>query len=159
MTNAEFISAYMPLREQLYRVAFHLLEADAGAQDAVQDLYVKLWDSRDALDGIKNPLAYSITVLRNICLDRIRRESHTQTGEIPQMSDDSPDAEEKLEEKERLSKVIAAMDKLSRTQREVLRMRVFEDMSYEEMAERTGMNNLVLRVTLSTARRKLKSII
>ena len=51
------------------------------------------------------------------------------------------------------------MDTLSETKRELLRMRVFEGLSYREMAEKTGMNYLTMRVMISQARRKIKNSI
>ena len=72
MTGQEFSERYLPLGEGLFRVAYALLGAEADAEDALQDLYVKLWNDRDTLDHVHNPRAYSITLLRNLCLDRLR---------------------------------------------------------------------------------------
>lgn len=159
MTKAEFIQSYMPLSESLYRVAYYILESEADAEDAVQDLYVRLWGSIDSLDTVRNPKSYCITLIRNICIDRIRRASHQDCNEMPEIVSGEADAHSALERKETLARVMKAMDKLPDGQRKVLRMKVFEDLSYEEIAEATGMNYLTLRVLLSQARRKLKNAI
>ena len=49
-----------------------------------------------------------------------------------------------------------AIDRLPRRQQEVIRMYVFEEMSYNEISEKTGMSNLTLRVLLSNARKSLR---
>ena len=63
----------MPLSERFYRAAYYMLESQQDAEDAVQELYLKLWRSRDSLSGLRNPVAYGLSLLKNICLDRIRR--------------------------------------------------------------------------------------
>ena len=83
MTAGEFKEKYLPLGEPLYRVAFYMLESGADAEDAVQDLFVRLWSSRDSLDSVRNPKAYCITMLRNICIDRMRAAaSSVRTEEL-----------------------------------------------------------------------------
>ena len=42
------------------------------AEDAVQNLYVKLWERREELNSLVSPEAYCRTMLRNICIDRWR---------------------------------------------------------------------------------------
>ena len=121
MSTEEFTELYLPLRGALYRVAFFILESEDDAMDAVQDLYLKLLSSPDALETVRNPKAYCITLMRNICLDRVRKASRRPE-----------------------------------TERTVLRMKVFEDLSYDEIQKRTGIGYLSLRVLLSNARRKLR---
>ena len=156
MDGRKFIADYLPLREALYRIAYHILESEADAEDALQDLYVKLWNSRDSLDGIGNPKGYCIVLLKNICIDRLRRKENGRSESLPETLASGDDSSAGIEEKETLSKVLRAMDGLSASQREVLRMKAVEGLSYEEMAERTGMNNLTLRVLLSQARKKIR---
>ena len=45
MTAERFRKEYLPLQDELYRVAFYILESSPDAEDAVQDLYQKLWDA------------------------------------------------------------------------------------------------------------------
>ena len=157
MTEAEFHKEYLSLAETLYRVAFYMLESEAEAEDAVQEVFLKLWDTRDALDGIRNPKAYALTLLKNLCLDRIRRARHLSypeqlpEPETPHLQDDEMDA------RMRLDKVLEAVKALPERQREILLLRTVEGLSYEEIAERTGMNYLTLRVLLSRARTTIKS--
>ena len=74
MTEAAFHSIWIPLQERFYRVAYYILEDRADALDTVQDLYVKLWRIRDSLDLVRNPGAYGSLLVKNLCIDRIRKE-------------------------------------------------------------------------------------
>ena len=58
-------ATWLPLENGFYRVALYMLEDAADAADAVQDLYIRLWTSRDKLDSIRQPKAYGLTMLKN----------------------------------------------------------------------------------------------
>ena len=156
MTESLFHKEYLPLADTLYRIAWYILESDAEAEDAVQELYLKLWESRDSLQGIRLPRAYAIRMLRNLCVDRLRKARHeTYPEELPQ-TQYAPAPDDVLDAKTRLDKVLEAVKSLPERQRTVLILRTVEGLSYEEIADRTGMNGLTCRVLLSQARSKIK---
>ena len=159
MTNARFQNEWLSLAGEFYRVAFYILEDEAEAEDAVQELFLKLWSGRDALDGIRNPKGYGIRVLRNLCLDRIRRSRKMETPAVLPEPEWPGRQDEAVDEKKRLAKVLDAIKSLPDRQREVLTLRTLDGLSYEEISRRTGINPLTLRVLLSQARRKLKNVI
>ncbi|MCQ2176260.1 MAG: sigma-70 family RNA polymerase sigma factor [Bacteroidales bacterium] len=159
MTGPDFIEQYLPLKDALYRLAFCLLENGEDASDVVQELYVKLWDSRDTLDSVHNPKAYSITLMRNMCIDLIRKRKHMEKEALDEKSEplgNPPDSV--MEARENMAALSKAMAALSSTQREILQMRFFEDLSYDEISQRTGKNNLNIRVLISQARKKLERV-
>lgn len=156
MSTEEFTELYLPLRGALYRVAFFILESEDDAMDAVQDLYLKLLSSPDALETVRNPKAYCITLMRNICLDRVRKASRRPETEVMEaVSDESP-VDERMSDRQRIKDICHKLSSLPERERTVLRMKVFEDLSYDEIQKRTGIGYLSLRVLLSNARRKLR---
>ncbi|MBR0300519.1 MAG: RNA polymerase sigma factor [Bacteroidales bacterium] len=156
MTEKLFHTQYLSLAEALYKVAFYILETQQEAEDAVQELYLKLWKNKDVLDGIKNPKAYAMTILRNLCLDRIRQSSRIAEEEPAEQNEGSTDPYRQMDEKERLEKVLAAVKSLPERQREILILRTIQGLSFEEITERTGMNYLTIRVLLSRARQTIR---
>lgn len=160
MTSEEFRRIWLPLSDSFYRVAYYLLESEADARDAVQDLYVKLWNSKDSLDGILKPQAYGTSILRNLCLDRLRHRKVAMADSLDEQiqvqSQDSP-PDRKLVEKDTLKKLRDLIEKLPEKQRTVLKLRVFEDMDYDKIAELMQLSEVNLRVLLSTARKTLRS--
>lgn len=157
MTAEEFTDRYVSLSDRLFRVAYHILESEDEAVDAVQDLYVKLWTVRDGLDDVRNPLAYCVVLLRNICIDAVRHGGTHQCVHLDEFV--AFQNEYDPSEKEKLEFVVKAMERLPARHRTVLRMRAIEGLTYEEMAEATGMNYLTLRVLMSQARKRLKELI
>ena len=154
MTDAAFHTVWIPLQERFYRVAYYLLEDRADALDAVQDLYVKLWNRRDSLDLIQNPGAYGALLVRNLCIDRIRRLTPAEA-----LPDDLPGREppdEELIRKESLGTLLRAMDTLPDSQRNLMNLHILQGKSYDEIAALTGLSPLNIRVQVSLARKKLK---
>ena len=160
MTCREFSDTYLPLSERLYRVALHLLEDEKDAEDAVQDLYLKLWDSRDKAAPADKPKAYCMTMMRNLCIDRIRRAGQRAAErQLDERIADNTDIERAATEREDLQSLKEAIARLPDSQREVMRLRVFEELPYEEISRRMGMNQLTLRVLLSRARKSIRNTI
>lgn len=155
MTEAAFHTVWIPLQERFYRIAFYILENSADASDAVQDLYLKLWSLRDSLDIVKEPAAYGSMLMRNLCIDRIRRRK--PSAPLTEVTLEKAPPDEELERKESLSMVSEAMAKLPPGQQKLLRLRVLQGLSYEEISKKTGLSSLNIRVQVSQARKKLKN--
>lgn len=157
MTHEDFKNTFLPLGDGLYRIAFHYLEDESDAKDAVQDVFIKLWKSAGMLDSIKNPEAYSYTLVRNVCIDRLRSNRKiVRTGTVDDGSgDDPPDKE--LSDREALKKTMEYIEELPEKQRAIVRMRIFEELEYDEIARRLGISEINTRVQLSMARKTLKS--
>ena len=160
MTAKEFADKFLSFDRQLYRVAFYILESEEEAKDALQDLYLKLWNSRAELEKVENPNAYCLTLIRNLCIDRLRKSENRQT--LPEdcirdsayRSDSNP--ERILEQKEAIDRIMKAIEKLPPGQREILTLRVLYDLPFDQIEKITGLTNLSLRVTLSRALKKLR---
>lgn len=157
MTERIFHRDYLSLAETLYRIAFYLLESEAEAEDAVQELYLKLWDTQDRLDEVQSPKAYSIQLLKNLCLNRLRKARRLAfPASLPEL-ETAPPQDDALDARRRLDHVLAGIKSLPDRQREVLLLRTLEGLSYPEIARRTGMNPPTLRVLLARARKTLKN--
>lgn len=155
MTSEQFNSSYLSLASTLYKVAFYILESEEEARDAVQDAFVKLWNDRETLGDVNSPKAYAIRLVKNLCIDRIRRQRLEFPEELPERV--SPEGQDdEIDQKERLNKVMEAIKSLPDRQREILWLRTVENLSYDEISERLGMTPLTLRVLLSRARSKIK---
>lgn len=154
----DFNNIWIPLADRFYRVAFHLLESGQDAEDAVQELYLKLWAARGSLDGIRNPFAYGVSILKNICIDRIRRQSARKVGPLEKAPplEDAP-VQSRSEMKDTLRYLLEEMEKLPPNQRDVLKMRAIDGLEYEDISRRTGLSQVHVRVLVAKARKTLRS--
>lgn len=153
----DFRNIWMPLAERFYRAAYYMLESQQDAEDAVQELYLKIWKSHANLTDLKSPVAYGMSLLKNICIDRIRRreirKAEPLEAGVP-LADAPP--EKRFAARDILKKVMEEIDRLPQTQARVMKMMVIEDLDYKEISERTGLSQVHVRVLISTARKTLK---
>ncbi len=153
----DFRKIWIPLADRFYRVAYHLLESRDDAEDAVQELYLKILSIPGKLVYVRDPAAYGITLLKNICIDRIRRRESRRAEQLEDfMAADASGPERKMTEKDTLARVMKEMERLPEKQVKVLRMRALEGLEYDEIARRTGLSQVNIRVLISMARKTLK---
>lgn len=160
MDRNRFKQVWLPLSDSFYRVAFTILGSGDDAKDAVQDLYIKLWNMRDSLDNVRNPLHYGVRTVRNICIDRLRRGRRIPNDDVSLAEDTSsevPAADRSLAGREMLEQLEKAMDSLPQAQRTVVEMKFFRQLEYDEISAMTGMSPINVRVLVSRARKAILS--
>ena len=156
MDYNQFCDIYLPLTDGLYRVAYYILESEQDARDAVQDLYIKLWNTRDTLDNVHNPMGYCVRLMKNLCIDRLRKDSRLPREDLSEEIAAADTADGPQQAREQADRLMRAVRKLPAKQREVLEMKLLRAMSYEQISQQTGMSNLAVRVMISRARKKIK---
>lgn len=156
MTYEEFCNEWIPLGESLLHTAMGMLGSREDAEDALQDLFIKLWRQRDTLDHVYNPGAYASRMIRNICIDRHRAQR--PADRLPDGFEPCDDSVSDAADTERVRLVADAIRRLPGNQRKALEMRTLMGLTYDEISARTGMSPLTLRVLVSRARKTLKRI-
>lgn len=160
MTHAEFKHQVLPLCPRLMRIAVSLLRSRQEAEDALQEVMLRLWQRRNELAGLNSVEAFSITMTKNLCLDKLKsyksRHQHAAPAEefTPGSPEPGPEAITQL--KDSYALMMNCFDALSEQQRLLLQLREVEQFSYDEIAECTGMRPATIRVMLSRARKKAR---
>ena len=153
----EIKDIWLPLSERFYRVAYHILESKEDAEDAVQELYLKLIKTPGKFSNIQDPAAYGITILRNICIDFIRRREKRRSEELHEyMIADTTSPDKVAADKDKLRILIHEIDRLPQKQSIVFKMRTIEGLEYDEISRRTELSQVNIRVLISIARKTLK---
>ena len=158
MIARDFKTNILPVSKKLLRFATHFLKDEDEAKDAVQDVFLKLWQKRDELEKIENIEAYAMQMTRNRCLDTIRtnRTVAISVETDRKMKEESVDVHLQVEYSESATQIKKLIDKLPDLQRNVMYMRDIEQLSYEEIAETTALQINAIRVNLSRARKKVR---
>jgi len=137
------------LRDTMFRYARSILGTDAGAEDVVQDVFVKILSQKR---NIRNMTAFALTSVRNRSLDELRHRKFISDTELPELSIEDG----KKEAKEIVAK---AMKMLPVQQREAIHLKDIEGYEMKEVAEIMEISEEYLRVVLSRGRKKLKDSI
>jgi RNA polymerase sigma-70 factor (ECF subfamily) len=159
MMNAEiFKKVFLPYHGKLYGIAYKILESHTDAEDAVQETYIKLWRRREELESLINPECYAITLLKNSCLDFVRKVKPEMSAiyEMNIPSDDSLIS--RIENKDQLVYVQNIMAKLPTRQKEVIQMKIWDNLSNEEIEQKTGLTQGNIKMIISRARKTIKKI-
>ena len=127
------------IRDKLFRFAARIVGSQSEAEDVVQDVFVKLWQQRDQLNGIKNLEAWSMTMTKNASLDHLRSK-HRKTENIdlmPQIGNQASQfsAQQPAESKDMMQLIEKIMAKLPEKQRISMHLRDVEGMNYDEIAD------------------------
>ncbi len=143
--------------ERFYRVAYHLLEDRQDAEDAVQELYLRLHAAARNGKVPENMTAYAMSVLKNICIDTVRRRTVRKAESIDEripLRDPLPDS--RTVSRDMLERLMTEMDKLPDPQARILKMKTVKGLDYKEISEKTGLSQVHVRVLVSMARKTLK---
>ncbi len=64
MTQSEFLNIVMPFKDKVFRLAKRLLVSQEEAEDATQEVLIKLWNNKSNMSAYKNIEAFSMTMTK-----------------------------------------------------------------------------------------------
>ena len=157
MTQSEFLNVVMPFKDKLYRLAKRLLVSSEEAEDATQEILMKLWAKNNKISGYKNVEAFAMTMTKNFCLDRLKSKQSSNLKLVhSNFTDENTSLQKEVEVKDSLSWVEKIMEELPEQQKMVLQLRDVEQYEFEEISELLDMKPTAIRVTLSRARKTVR---
>ena len=161
-TREQFIErALAEYESPLVGYAYGFVRDFDRARDVVQDTFIRLCrqDVEKVRDGLKSWL---FTVCRNRALDILRKESRmTELEEDTRggVVSDALTPDELAEREDRLDEVMRYLDRLSDNQRTVILMKFRDGLSYQEIAERTGLTSGNIGFLIHTGLKRLRSLL
>ena len=153
--------------DSLYRYAIVLTGSRVEAEDLVQETYVRGMEAFHRLRENSNVRGWLLTILRNLWFNELRKrrrgpqllevdaDSHIADG----LSGNDPDAQQILESGEDVNRVRDAIQKLPPQFREVLVLREFEELSYQEIAAVLDCPAGTVMSRLGRARARLRDLL
>ncbi|MDO9339247.1 MAG: RNA polymerase sigma factor [Bacteroidales bacterium] len=159
MTRSDFNDLVRQLNRKLFGYAFRILQNQEEAEDAVQEIFIKLWKMQEKLNEYNSIDALATTMTKNYCIDQLRKQKHIYQGEHNRQDYQnitSPSPHEQMESREAIEILHNIIDHLPHIYMVIIRLRDIEGLSYEEIVEKTDQNINTLRVTLSRARRFIR---
>ena len=157
MQQTEFLNVVLPFKDKLYRLAKRLLVSKEEAEDATQEILMKLWSKNKMMEGYNNVEAYAMMMTKNFCLDRLKSK---QAGNLKLVHsnyrDENVSLQNQVEVSDSLIWIERIMEELPEQQKMVLQLRDVEQYEFEEIADLLGMNATAVRVALSRARKTVR---
>lgn len=157
MNQNTFVSLIDPVKDKIYRLALRLLVSREAAEDATQDVILKLWSRNDKLNHYANLEAFAMTVTKNHCLDQLKLKQNNNLKIVHSNYDNNEkNQHQQLEINDELDQVAKILEALPEQQKLIFQLRDVEQYDYEEISEITNMNETAIRVALSRARKKIR---
>jgi RNA polymerase sigma factor (sigma-70 family) len=157
MTQTEFLNIVMPFKDKVFRLAKRLLVSQEEAEDATQEILLKLWNNKTQMENYRNVEAFSMTMTKNFCLDKLKSK-HAQNLKIVHSNykDHNISLQKQIEVNDSLGWVGKIMEELPEQQKIILQLRDIEQYDFAEISKMLDMNETAIRVALSRARKTIR---
>ncbi len=159
MDSTEFKSLILPMSRKLYNFACIMLRDQAEAEDALQEVCLKLWNMRNRIRELNNAEAFAMRTMKNLCLDRIKSKKPVYIDHYHselEKQDEQNDPHMILENTDMLKHFNRLLERLPEQQRSIFELRDMEGYEFEEIANIMDMSINAVRVNLSRARTRLR---
>lgn len=157
MNQVQFLELTSPFIDKVFRLAKRLLISTEEAEDATQEVLMKLWNKSEILIGFTSIEAFAMTMTKNHCLDQLKsKRANNSKIEHDNYVDNTATLEKKIEDKDSFHWIEKIMNQLPEQQRLIIQMRDIEQYEFEEIAQIMQMNETAIRVSLSRARKTIR---
>ncbi len=155
-----FVSLYNRYKGPVYAFCVKMLSDREVAADVMQDTFLRLYENRDRLLKSSSFKSWLFTIARNQCLNTMRRDKRmVGYGDgIEDVPGESTPVS-RLEKSERIAMVSECLMRLKPDYREVLILREYQNLSYDEIAAVTRSTVSAVKSRLFKARRKLAGML
>jgi RNA polymerase sigma-70 factor (ECF subfamily) len=156
LEQKEFLNTILPYKDTLYRLAKRLLVSGDEAEDAVQEVFLKLWKGRDKIVNYKSPEAFAVTMIKNYCLDRLKSKQASNLKIVHSNYKNSENIERTIEANEGVELLTKIMQTLPEQQKIIMQLRDIEQFEFTEISQMLEINETAIRVALSRARKVVR---
>lgn len=140
--KAAFSQLYSATSAKLFGLCLRILKDRAQAEDALQEIYVKIWQRADAYQpGRVRPMTWLITVARNHAIDVVRRSRSGVAGKsdgdetvIDRLETPEPGPAQQLAQKDERARIEACLDELVAERADAVRRAYLDGATYAELA-------------------------
>ena len=159
MKKVSFRNDVLPLKNELFRLALRITLNRAEAEDIVQDTLIKVWNRREEWNAIDSIEAFSLTVCRNLSLDRIRKKGNDNDSlEDVKAAEPlaSSNPQDRMIQTDKVRLIRRIVDGLPEKQRSCMQLRDFEGKTYKEIAGVLDISEEQVKVNIFRARQTVK---
>ena len=146
-------------QKRVYSQAFYVLSNQSDAEDATQEAYERLWNAMNGNDfDLESAKAWLLHVVRNICIDKLRRRKPSVESELDEFEDQSSDGKPvaQLMSKQLSSWLSTAIDRLKEPYRSLIILADLQQRPIKEVARSLDLNENQAKVYIHRGRKQLR---
>lgn len=161
MKEISFRTDVLPLKNELFRLAFRITLNREDAEDVVQETMMKVWNRREQWQQIESMEAFCLTICRNVALDHQKRMDNQNVSlDDEETLDSKPSTlhspEEQAVQRDRVERIRKLMNLLPEKQRTSIQLRDVEGKSYKEIAAVMNITEQQVKINIFRARQTIK---
>ena len=156
--RVEFQRLYNATSAKLFGVCLRILNDRTDAEEALQEVYIKVWRSADRfVSGRASPISWLAAIARNTAIDRYRakRPESSELEEAEYVADEGPSPEASAILSDDVGRLNTCMDELKEAHADVLKQVYLGGWTYEEAAQKV---DVPLNTVKTWIRRSLISL-
>ena len=131
---------YHTFYNRLYSFVFSLIKIRTETEGIVQEIFIKLWESRNQLKKQSSFESFIFTIAYNTTISLLRKKATEQKYidyiKSIQVETELPTIDEKIDLENINKSINEIIDKLPNRQKEVFNLKYFEDFSYKQIAQK-----------------------
>ncbi len=157
--RSAFRELYVRTSAKLFGVCLRVLKDRAEAEDALQEVFIKIWQRASSFAANDySPMSWLIVIARNHAIDRIRarKPEAADIDEMADLSDDRPNPEASAVELSERRRIEACLEELDAARADAVRGAYLDGYSYQELAVRHDVPVNTMRTWLRRSLLKLK---
>lgn len=159
-----FDAIYMRYAAHVEAFAYCMLKDRSEAEDLAHDLFLKLWESRDSLDGVRSFKSYLFRMTKNALFDLFERKAvRSRYRESSRQMDVgeflSEDLAGRVDRRDLLLLIDLAVEKMPAQRRKIFRMNRYDGIPQQEIARKLGISQKSVEYHIRMAVNELKKII
>ena len=169
--NSAFEQLLLAHQKKVYNLCLRMAANPDDALDLSQEAFIKAWRALGQYQFEASVSTWLFRLTSNVCIDFLRRKKRRQEMSLTENYDDSDEGAElslpdcaPLPEQQAITnetkiELARAMGQLSPDHREILQLRVVEDLPYEQIADILGVRVGTVKSRLARARLSLRKIL
>jgi len=137
--KAAFGDFYRQLEKPVFRFIASKLNDPVEANDILHEVFMDVWRSAAKFEGRSKVRTWVFGIAYRKTMDHFRKYSRVKlTDEMPDLTDDRPDATACLAASQEAAHLRFCLDELKPDHRSVVELAFYEDMTYGQIAEVVG---------------------
>jgi RNA polymerase sigma-70 factor (family 1) len=146
-----FAQLYSQYINSLHRYIYLFTKSKYVTDEILQNVFIKIWERRQTLDQITSFKAYVYRSAKNMLMDEIRRKNvHAKVflAVTPTSEESQEKTDSKIIYNEYLQIAQSAMDLLPEKRKKIVQMRIQEEMTLDEIADKLSISKNVVKKQL-----------
>ena len=148
--------------DRIYATALQYCKVETVAEDVAQQVFLKIWEKRDSLTGVRDPEGWLFTLARNQVLDVMREQTRSRRyteyiSEVFLEEEASP--EQLMINRQRRDLLKRGLQELSPKQQEIYRLNREQGFTYDEIAGQLGIGRETVKEHMGRALSRIRQFI